>query len=308
MTPLESKSSNNTNRVRCFGKDALVPNVVDSKWSLIKVVCTQPFNKHVQYGLSFLKVHVQETKILKEMGIEKNLVFNQLPENTKIGNDKLINVSKVKFRENSPDLENDNSTSLFSRWKKLKEIGKDQQVSAASCSNKSSVAEIQRSVNKSINPQSEKTNPIIRDRNRQDIAFGGDVESGCNQTKLEFLSQYIEKDKAKRREENEQNNKTLKKIESSQVLNMSAKKLNNIIDNEHNIQEKSNKRQSSPLQKSVKKIKNASNYTTFNQLLKGVVLVISGIQNPSRADLRNKALAMGAKYKADWDSSCTHLM
>lgn len=46
----------------------------------------------------------------------------------------------------------------------------------------------------------------------------------------------------------------------------------------------------------------------FNRLLEDVVFVISGYQNPFRADLRSKAVQMGAKYKADWDSTCTHLM
>jgi DNA-repair protein XRCC1 len=46
----------------------------------------------------------------------------------------------------------------------------------------------------------------------------------------------------------------------------------------------------------------------FGQLLEGVVLVISGYQNPHRANLRTMALEMGASYKSDWDSSCTHLV
>jgi len=46
----------------------------------------------------------------------------------------------------------------------------------------------------------------------------------------------------------------------------------------------------------------------FGQLLEGVVLVISGYQNPHRANLRAMALEMGARYKSDWDSSCTHLV
>lgn len=46
----------------------------------------------------------------------------------------------------------------------------------------------------------------------------------------------------------------------------------------------------------------------FNRLLEGVVIVLSGFQNPYRSDLRSKALQLGAKYKADWDSTCTHLM
>lgn len=73
------------------------------------------------------------------------------------------------------------------------------------------------------------------------------------------------------------------------------------------------------------------NYKPFGKLLEGVVIVISGIQvinylhshsksrisisdsylftqNPERADIRDKAQKMGARYKPDWNDSCTHLM
>ncbi|RWS11850.1 DNA repair protein XRCC1-like protein [Dinothrombium tinctorium] len=46
----------------------------------------------------------------------------------------------------------------------------------------------------------------------------------------------------------------------------------------------------------------------FSKVMDKVVFVISGIQNPERRELREKALEMGAKYKADWDDSCTHLI
>lgn len=46
----------------------------------------------------------------------------------------------------------------------------------------------------------------------------------------------------------------------------------------------------------------------FGRLLEGVVLVISGIQNPDRAMIRGMALNMGAKYEPDWKANCTHLM
>ena len=303
MTPLESKSSNNTNRVRCFSKEALVPNVVDNKWSLVKIVCTQPFNKHVPYGLSFIKIHVQGNKIAKKQELEKNLVPKQFFESAKAENDNKVlnNISKLKFRENSPDSENDKCTSLFSRWKKLKDI-RDEQVSVASCSNKSSELETQGN-----KLQSKKADSNIRDRNRDDIAFGtDDGDSGCNKDKLEILSKHIEKDKERRRVERE-NNKSLKKIESTIGLDGPEKKVGAPVHKDDNL-EKSNKRHSSPLRKSAKKQKMTTKFTSFNQLLQGVVLVISGIQNPTRSDLRNKALAMGAKYKPDWDSSCTHLM
>lgn len=34
----------------------------DEKWDRVKIVCTQPFNRHVQYGLSFVTFHSPEDK------------------------------------------------------------------------------------------------------------------------------------------------------------------------------------------------------------------------------------------------------
>ncbi|EGD76679.1 hypothetical protein PTSG_12674 [Salpingoeca rosetta] len=45
-----------------------------------------------------------------------------------------------------------------------------------------------------------------------------------------------------------------------------------------------------------------------SKILSGVVFVLSGFQNPFRAELRDKGLAMGASYRPDWSRSCTHLI
>lgn len=57
-----------------------------------------------------------------------------------------------------------------------------------------------------------------------------------------------------------------------------------------------------------KRIKHEKPQKPFNRLLEGVTLVISGIANPDRGNLRSMAISMGAKYKPDWDISCSHLM
>lgn len=65
-----------------------------------------------------------------------------------------------------------------------------------------------------------------------------------------------------------------------------------------------NENNNTPKKKAKQKIRKP-----FKSLLNDVTIVISGIQNPERAELRSKALAMGAKYKPDWDdNTCTHLM
>jgi DNA-repair protein XRCC1 len=45
-----------------------------------------------------------------------------------------------------------------------------------------------------------------------------------------------------------------------------------------------------------------------SKLMKNVVFVLSGFQNPLRSELRNKATMMGAIYNDDWDETCTHLI
>jgi DNA-repair protein XRCC1 len=45
-----------------------------------------------------------------------------------------------------------------------------------------------------------------------------------------------------------------------------------------------------------------------SQIMKNVIFVLSGFQNPLRSELRNKATSMGAIYNEDWDEKSTHLM
>lgn len=46
----------------------------------------------------------------------------------------------------------------------------------------------------------------------------------------------------------------------------------------------------------------------LGKILEGVVVVLSGFQNPFRSELRDKALELGAKYRPDWTPDSTHLM
>lgn len=57
MTLKESKDGNNSRAVRFFKKENFTQPTANEKWDRLKIVCTQPFNKHVQYGLSFVVLH-----------------------------------------------------------------------------------------------------------------------------------------------------------------------------------------------------------------------------------------------------------
>ena len=49
-------------------------------------------------------------------------------------------------------------------------------------------------------------------------------------------------------------------------------------------------------------------FVSVSFIQKGVRFALSGFKNPYRGQLRDKALAMGAKYEPDWGPSCTHLV
>jgi DNA-repair protein XRCC1 len=65
MSPQESRNETNQQRVRMFRAQELNKAVLNEKWDRIRVVCTQPFNQHVKYGLSFITVHTEEESTVK---------------------------------------------------------------------------------------------------------------------------------------------------------------------------------------------------------------------------------------------------
>lgn len=60
MTPIESRQSSNTSKVRMFKSDQFQSPERDEKWDRVKIVCTQPFNSRVQYGLTFVTLNELE--------------------------------------------------------------------------------------------------------------------------------------------------------------------------------------------------------------------------------------------------------
>lgn len=118
MTPIESRNSTNVNGVRCFTQSSLVESVAREKWNLVKIICTQPFNSRVQYGISFITLH--SSNVEKRV---KPLVPEKIQENMKAVIDqqvpKVVKLGRFTVREESPDSDNGSTsaTALFARWK-----------------------------------------------------------------------------------------------------------------------------------------------------------------------------------------------
>lgn len=319
MTPLEARQSQNINKVRMFTQDQLSKPECDEKWDRIKIVCTQPFNKHVQFGISFVTLHSNESKLAAP------------PNPTKIGN--------FSIRPKSPDMLS--AGNLFAKRKDYKQNDKTTTAAAAirDASSSSSLLYDSPSCkpklsNKNLNstPKAASNNeePSRKDRNRNELYYDEDDLKGnekinniMNKKEKEVQSKTKDDEKvsqkAKRLFGDDDDEDAIKKkqakrpnlfdLQDSDKKTKSPRKGSNSPNTSNRKKEESKETKRKKIKLSDnKKPKKAKVAKPFNKLLENVVLVISGIQNPDRANIRTMALSMGAKYKTDWDPTCTHLI
>ncbi|XP_058450012.1 DNA repair protein XRCC1 [Malaya genurostris] len=422
MTPIESRNSTNVNRVRCFTQNALVEPVSRGKWDLVKIICTQPFNSRVQYGVTFIKLHTSFTEkkdkslvpekfqqqIVSEANSESDK--NHVQKRTEVQKPELPKVVKLGrfiLREDSPDSDggSTSTTTLFTRWKESrgdlgtpkvnKEVSRGATIStAAAIRNASTPLAIKENQSKSLvkkNVITPRAKPQLFDddsededmkplnRNRDALLYDKEDEKSDDKMEKKLAEDRARQQREKASKENflkrdrslsekkeklhDTSSSKFKDFLSEKPSTSSGKQDTKIIEsekiatssaptkprNDPNIfskgsddktpresndikrrDERKKRPSESPKDKfrhdeesKKKKLKLQTNtdeeannvhkrlfptYKPFNKLLENVVLVISGIQNPDRASLRSQALSMGAKYKSDWDSSCTHLI
>ncbi|KAH8409034.1 hypothetical protein KR009_005615 [Drosophila setifemur] len=374
MTPVESKNSGNQNRVRCFSGSALDEAALKEKWRLLKIVCTQPFNRHVQYGLSFVKVHVAASSAAAAPVPAPAKVKSLVPE-------RMMQFGAFKLREESPDSDTDAQLTRFQSWKKESHLQPATTAAAIRDAGSSALRRLSHgkpSVSPSPSPSSafrqsggdsptpaaSEAKPL--DRNRASLLFGEDDDDEESQNeasaKKRRLSKHLEADKDRRRLEQEKELERKKEKSKRQSLDKTTSKEEKPAKKEEKSsakeksfrkEEKSSSRKEdksshnrsrdtskakdtsmtrdSPRPSAQKRLSSPSGpsaaattpakkqklkeeniqYRPFNQLLSGVVLLsqLSFLfQNPDRADLRAKATALGARYKADWEPGCTHLI
>ncbi|CAG2216939.1 XRCC1 [Mytilus edulis] len=241
MTPLESRNGTNRNSVRMFGPEKLSNAVASEKWDRVKIVCTQPFNKTSEYGISFIKIH--STPDNKEEGTKKLGAFTVKPET---GDDITTG-------------------SLFAK-KKIEPVEKPAPTGAAAVRAASRLAD--ESISSPKIEKQVKITPTSQNK-RKHTDDSDDVPSGSG-TPVP----------------------SLKKQSTSISSTASSAKSESVP----------------PLKKTKSEPPKESAVKAFGRLMEGVVFAMSGFQNPYRAELRQKAVDMGAVYKPDWGKGCTHLI
>ncbi|KAK7084631.1 Transient receptor putative cation channel, subfamily C, member, partial [Halocaridina rubra] len=87
MTPAEWRAGKNALAVRMFKQVDFNSEAAKEKWDRVRIICTQPFRKDAQFGLSLLRLHT-------------NAELSPLRDTlTKAVQDPVINMTQCKFQK-----------------------------------------------------------------------------------------------------------------------------------------------------------------------------------------------------------------
>ncbi|CAO1412077.1 unnamed protein product [Diamesa tonsa] len=394
MTPVESRKSENPNRVRCFNKSTLIEGICDEKWDLVKIVCTQPFAR-VQYGLSFITLHSPSEESDKDENGFKCKPEQKSSEKRKFGKFYLRNDSDEDTEKK------DESLSAYHKWKLSKDDKSSSPVTKSTLLSSSSAKTTMKEKVQTMKESEKRKRIVLMDdssdeeiskpkqsRSRTNLMYDEDDELPNEKMEEKINKDRESSKKSHNKDDNKKRDKTPPRTDSknkfssfiedetpsksksssssshhhkssssssrdkrdtpskssshssrSESKSSSDKKSSSHSSSRSTHKDSPNKSSSShtsrrsskdsPDKKSSSRSKSKStpdkrtsssrssnpsppnknvSYKPFSKLLEGVVIVFSGYQNPERGILRQKAIDMGAKYKADWENSCTHLI
>lgn len=304
MAEKEARSEQFPNRIRFFEKSSMVESVSDQKWDLVKVICTQPYNTRKQFGIAFITLYTPDECKKDEESPPKAtkaaVVPFQKEKSSPSPKKATKKIGKFAFRDSSDDEEENEETSPFKKWKMKKEAPKTEFKSQI----KSKLEETRKRIRSTSGSSSdgEKNQPKkkVENRNRSK----GLMYESDDDVPNEKLQKKIDKDREKQ---------VAKSTPVKPPVKSPTNKFSSFISDDNpstssKVSSQAVTKNKTPKKEEIKVPKKEPQYKPFDKLMDDVVFVLSGYANPQRAIVRQKALDMGARYKADWDSTCTHLM
>ncbi|KAM9631861.1 DNA repair protein XRCC1 isoform 2-T2 [Trichechus inunguis] len=266
MSPSESRSGSNPNRVRIFGPDKLVRAAAEKRWDRVKIVCSQPYSKDSPYGLSFVRFHSPPDKDEAEASSQKVTKLGQFRVKEEDEGGSSLRPGALFFsrvNKTSPATASDQAGPSYAAVT----------LQASSAASSSSLAS--RAVGSTSKPQ----------------------ESSKGKRKLDL---------------NQEEQKTPSK--PSAQLSPPVLKRPKLPTPAHTPAmapvpaPACGTEPGKPQREGTKPKGPRTSPQELGKILQGVVVVLSGFQNPFRSELRDKALELGAKYRPDWTPDSTHLI
>ncbi|XP_054444544.1 DNA repair protein XRCC1 isoform X2 [Pteronotus mesoamericanus] len=264
MSPSESRSGSNPNRVRIFGPDKLVRGAAEKRWDRVKIVCSQPYSKDSPYGLSFVRFHSPPDKDEAEASPQKV---------TKLG----------QFRVKEED---EGASSLRPGALFFSRINKTPTATASDPAGPSyAAATLQASsATASASPASRAVGSTSKESPK------GKRKLDLNQEERKTPSKPSAQPSAPARKKPKLPAPTC----TPGTTSVSTPARGAVSGKPRGEGAAHRGPRAGPQE--------------LGKILKDVVVVLSGFQNPFRSELRDKALELGAKYRPDWTPDSTHLI
>ncbi|XP_060708635.1 DNA repair protein XRCC1 isoform X2 [Hemiscyllium ocellatum] len=300
MSPTESRNGAPLNRVRMFGSEKLAKATLGKKWDRVKVVCTQPYNKNLAYGLSFIRFYSTPQDMEKSAG-------SSSPKITKLGQ------FVVKEEEGSND--DLKPGSLFFNRASRPQLGTPAATSTLTASDQPTASYAAAALE-----ASGVTSPSSLSTAKEKPARPGPSAPSAKQPtpgkrKFDFPKERMGSVPVKKESPGGGPEAASKKVSPPLSATKRFKAEASVSAPPVNAGPLSptllgpSRKAAGSLPKKGKKHGGASGEPVeFHRILERTVFVLSGFQNPFRSELRDKALEMGAKYRSDWSPDCTHLI
>ncbi|XP_071376435.1 DNA repair protein XRCC1 isoform X2 [Centroberyx affinis] len=286
MSPTESRNGTNTNRVRFFGPNQLQKSTAQEKWDRVKIVCSQPYSKNIAYGVAFLKFHSPPDKSDPPAATS--------PKLTKLGQFRVKDESPSagpSLQPGSLFFSRENMTKTSPALKVSPQSEKMSYAAAALQSGGGSHSSGQASTSNSTSPQ-----PPVKRK----FEFSKERQSAPAPPALKKTSPTGSP------EGKAATPRPRPKPSPASTPSPSTAKASPAQKSPDKKRESQSKPEPKPKHHKAKSP--SAEQVPLNRIMEGVVFVLSGFQNPFRGELRDKALAMGAKYRPDWTPDSTHLI
>ncbi|KAB1273605.1 DNA repair protein XRCC1 [Camelus dromedarius] len=267
MSPSESRSGSNPNRVRIFGPDKLVRAAAEKRWDRVKIVCSQPYSKDAPYGLSFIRFHSPPDKDEAEASSSQKV--------TKLGQ------FRVKEEDESPSSLRPGAL-FFSRINKTLPVTASEPAGpsyAAATLQASSAASSASPASKAVGSTSK---PQESPKGKRKLDLNQEEKKTSSKPPAQPSPPSLKRPKLP----------APTRTPAAAPVPAPAR----------------GAAPGKPRGGGAEPRAPRAGPQELGKILQGVVVVLSGFQNPFRSELRDKALELGAKYRPDWTPDSTHLI
>ncbi|EGC34490.1 hypothetical protein DICPUDRAFT_79761 [Dictyostelium purpureum] len=288
MTFSESTNKVNRNKTKVFDCKQFSQQTIPRKWERIRIVCTQPWSLD-NLGIGSIKIYGPVKKQASSIKLVE-------PENISM-TDTSLNDSRATNTsiETEPTAFKTDSTQVLNF------------IPAELTKGNSNLGKISKGATLALNNPLPGQVLIISKKSTVNSSNNNNLNNSGTDVSME--TKKVETVEIETEEENEEektdriNQDQLKKKKLKSNIKENITQQNNVNnENDGETDQEGDNLQILSTPKQQKKL------TSFGNLLKGVVLVIGGIVNPQKGELRDKAIEMGAEYKPDWCREATHLV